>query len=274
MVSNEEEISPKLILEEIIKNRKELKNALEASEVRLLLKIEELNNKIRSLEHENDYLKNEIEKISTNRRKNGIVIYGLKLGNEQNVEAICGKINHLLEVDISPNHINTYYTLGKKGNSPLKIELVHSWKKTEILKNSYKLKGQNIYIAPELSKQELEDRKILQAHLKLAKKDKADNCYIKGNKLYANGQTYTVDDLKQVDTDKPITKVNSAPHTPVTSNKKEEENLKNHTTNRKENKITGDTPTTSKYPTGEKKISRPFTRLYENKNRKNSSSEK
>lgn len=65
-----------------------------------------------------------------------------------------------------------------------------------------------------------------------------------------------------------------APQTPITSNKKEG-NLKNHTTNRKENRITGDSLTTSKYnpkSTGEKLISRPFTiYLYENKVRKNSS---
>lgn len=40
-------------------------------------------------EQENDYLKNQIEKISTNRRKNG-------LGNEQYVETMCGKLKHLL----------------------------------------------------------------------------------------------------------------------------------------------------------------------------------
>lgn len=54
--------------------------------------------------HKNDYLKSEIVKVSTNRKKNSIAIY--ELGNEHNIEAICGKIKHLLEVDMSPNHIN------------------------------------------------------------------------------------------------------------------------------------------------------------------------
>lgn len=238
MICTEEEISTKQILEEIINNRKELKNAVEASEARLLLEFEELNYKIRSLERENKQLKSEIEEISKSNKKNGIVIYGLHLGKEQKVEEICEKIKTLLEVDISPNHINAYHILGKKENSPVKIELVQFWKKTEILKNSFKLKGQNIYIVPDLTKKQLEDRKVLQEHLKLAKKDKVINCYIKGNKLYANGQIYTVDDLKQEDIVKPITKVNSAPQTPIiTNNQSEEGNLGKKTPTTRKTKL-------------------------------------
>lgn len=50
------------ILNEIINSKKELKNAIHASEARLLLKVELIQSKVTELQKENQLLKEEIEK--------------------------------------------------------------------------------------------------------------------------------------------------------------------------------------------------------------------
>ncbi|KAG5900275.1 hypothetical protein JTB14_000802 [Gonioctena quinquepunctata] len=65
-------IESKRIIEEIQQNRVELKNAIEASEARIQLRIEESNERIRQLETENSILKLEIEKLERQQKKGNI----------------------------------------------------------------------------------------------------------------------------------------------------------------------------------------------------------
>lgn len=63
----------------------------------------------------------------------------------------------------------------------------------------------------------MEDQKILRKHLKLAKVDNQENCYIEGGNLHVNGLTYTAKDLLEVaakiEGDKFGNGVNSTPPT-------------------------------------------------------------
>lgn len=129
MVNEETEITPKTLLDEIIKSRNELRNIIDAAETRLLLKIEELNFKIRNLEQENGELREENEKLKRANKKNAIVIFGINNDDELCMEFICSKLKDLLQVEVLPEHISDFYPLGNEKTSPLKIVFVHSWKK-------------------------------------------------------------------------------------------------------------------------------------------------
>lgn len=277
-INQNEIITTKQILEEILKNRKELKNSIDALESRLLLKIEELNHKIINLENENESLRKEVEVINRNLKKNGIVIYGLSSNDKITVEFICSKLENLLEINLTPEQISDCYLLGQNANNPIKVELVNFWKKREILKNASKLKGKNIYISPDLTKQQLAEGKILRANLKAAKEENLKDCYIKGNKLYTEGKVYTVDELVKIEIDKRNYKRrnNSAPHTPTLDEEQpaalwnEGEEKQTHP-----EAVNLDTPTSSKNSSKTlPKPQGPITRLQENKVRKNSTNRK
>lgn len=211
-----DEITNKQLYEEIVKNKTELRQVIEASETRVLLKLESLNNKIKKLEKENQQFKNKIEYLERENRKNNLVIFGLHKNNKEvSVAFICEKIKDLLGVHLLPSDINNLYTLGSAENSPVKLELISYLKKTEIFQNCKKLKGTKIYFSNDLTENQRNEYKILREHLKQAKANTKDRCYIKGNKLFVNNIVYTAEDLHHEE--EPIPKNRSAPLTPVQS---------------------------------------------------------
>ncbi|KAJ8962755.1 hypothetical protein NQ318_001153 [Aromia moschata] len=62
-------ITNELILEEIKKSKQELKASIEAVEVKVLLKIEEVNRRINALEQKNKNLEDKLENIERTQRK-------------------------------------------------------------------------------------------------------------------------------------------------------------------------------------------------------------
>lgn len=67
-----------ILYNEIVNSKIELKTVIEASEARLLMTVESLNEKIRHLEKENQNLKSKVEILERNSKKNGILVFGLK----------------------------------------------------------------------------------------------------------------------------------------------------------------------------------------------------
>lgn len=274
MGENESDITLLEVLHEIKKNRSEIKNAIEAIEARLLLEIADLKNKNCQLEEKNQKLQEEIERIKRNSNKNSIVVFGLQIPRDTfTIQDICSHIFTLIEVEIKPADINNYYTLGNTPDSPLKIDFVNYWVKSNILKNCFKLKDKKgISIAPALTQKQRTETKILRKHLFLAKQDKKENCYIKQGKLYVNNQVYTVDDLTEVE-DNNERHTNSAPPTPtpevITCAESVDpvpeitKKLKNKPEGKKNQNIT---------PTSSKNTVKPFTRLRDQKSRNNSAS--
>lgn len=222
------EITTKQIYEEIVKSRNELRGSIEASEVRVLLKIESLNSRIRTLEKENRQLKNKVEILDRESRRNNLVIFGLNsVPREVSVDFISSQIKQLLDVQLDESNINNLYKLGNAENSPIKLELVSMLKKREILLNCRKLKGSKIYIANDLTEKQRGEYKILREHLSRAREDTENSCYIKGNKLYVNNVAYTVEDLKYETEPEP--RSYSSPPTPNITSKpasNQEENTK------------------------------------------------
>lgn len=151
-MSDSEAITNAKIYEEIIRSKSELKNIIEASETRLLLKVEELKSRLNILEKENLFLKNKLENLENTNKKNNIIVYGLRTPEHKiTPEYICEKLNLLLSVDLKESDINNAYCLGVSETSPVKVELISYIKKLNILQNGYKLKGTKVFIAHDLT---------------------------------------------------------------------------------------------------------------------------
>lgn len=194
------EITIQQIYDEIIKNRGEIKNKIESSEKKLLLIVEEFTKKLKEVETENLLLKEQIENISRENKKNNIIIFGLTQKNtDVTGKYICQKLKDLLAVDLNESDLNDFYSLGKNINSPIKVELISYLKKKTILENCHKLKGTNITITHDQTLKERADNKVLRKHLYEAKQNKGNTCFIKKNKLHINETSYTVDDLRELE---------------------------------------------------------------------------
>lgn len=216
------------IREDVLMNRTELKSSIEASETRILLKIEDLQQRINKLEHENNSLSNKIESLERASKKNNILVFGLK-ETYQSPKEICNKLKELLQVEICISDLNNAYSIKHLQNT-VKLELVSHLKKVEILKNAKKLKNTGIYIAQDLTYIQREENRLLKKHLKKARENPTDKSYIRQNKLYVNNKCYTIDELEQLDSSylEEERKVSSAPPTPsirkyTEQNKEEQE---------------------------------------------------
>lgn len=206
-----------LLLDEIIKNRNEIKNTIETSEARLTQKIEEDKNRLIRLEKENLILKEEIEILKRNNKKNNIIIFGIRHQRTSlTIKFLIQKLKELLGVDLNEFDISDFYTLGNTEESPIKIEFTTYLKKKLILHNCHKLKDTNISINHDLTSKQREDNKLLRKHLQLAKKDKNETCYIRKDVLYVNDKCYTIEDLLELENqeDSEGIKTNSASVTP------------------------------------------------------------
>lgn len=70
---NDKELQEK-ILEEIIKVKNEIRHIAEATEFKILLKIEDLENTVKTLKEGNTAIKWEIEQVQRNQRKNDDIV--------------------------------------------------------------------------------------------------------------------------------------------------------------------------------------------------------
>lgn len=225
----EDKITINTLYEEVLKNRNEIRSYIEASEVRLLLKIEELKLRLDSVEKENLTLQNRIEYLERTNKKNNIIIFGLIKDDEKiTTTLIIQELNKLLELNLAETDINNLYRLGQFENSPVKVEFISYLKKIQVLKNCSKLKGTNISIVHDLTPQQRQDNQILKKHLKVAKQNRNNICYIKKNKLHINEEIYTLEQLREKENYEDFlmeTKSSSAPATPITIKTKKQQEI-------------------------------------------------
>uniref|UniRef100_A0A6P7G0P2 Uncharacterized protein LOC114336309 n=1 Tax=Diabrotica virgifera virgifera TaxID=50390 RepID=A0A6P7G0P2_DIAVI len=205
-------------VEFLIKSFKEeidgLKRSIEATETRIILNVEGLNKKVKDLEKENLELKSKLEKVERKSKENSIFIYGLELSKaEISSKFICDSIKKLLGIDICFSDSNNFIWFKNYKNNPIKLELVSNTKKREILKNCHRLKGKNINITHDYTHKQREEQKILKYHLKLAREKSTTRSYIKGNKLFVDESSYSIEDLQ--DTGENLHQTNSEPNTPT-----------------------------------------------------------
>ncbi|CAH1114790.1 unnamed protein product [Psylliodes chrysocephalus] len=173
--------------DDLIQIENRIRNAIEASEVKILMKLELVNEKVKKLEKENLELQHKIELLERNSKKTTSYYF---------------------------------YQLGKLERSPIKVEFVSTFTKIDILRNIKKLKGTNTTISPDLTKTQQERNKILRNHLRGIRQTTQDHCYIKGEK-HRNNTAYRVEDTIQMEgsyNSIVIQQSNSAPQTPAREN--------------------------------------------------------
>ncbi|KAG5865271.1 hypothetical protein JTB14_006491 [Gonioctena quinquepunctata] len=186
----------KEVSEFLRQTKQELKSLIEAVEVRITLKVEEINRRLNKLEKENKLIQERTENIERKIKENNIVIFGLKHpGQNITIDFISRKLERLVGIEVQAADLNNFYTLGKTESCPIKIEFISFLKKNEILRYMKKLKRTSISIANDMTFKQREDSKILRKHLNLARQDNIVNCFINNNKLFVNNQIYSVKDL-------------------------------------------------------------------------------
>lgn len=127
--------------------------------------------------------------------KNNIIVTGLPVEAGELVETTISQLNSLLNINLTIDNINDLYKLGKKSNSPIKIEFVSYIVKKKVIENRSKLRGKEIFINDDLCPEDRAKQKVLREHLREAKR-KNFNAYIKNQLLFINGERFTYEDLK------------------------------------------------------------------------------
>lgn len=210
------------ILKEIENTKKELKNKIEESEKHIL---NELQTKIKNLETENHCLRRTIEDLEIKNRKNNIILFGLQKEIVKDIPKLCQKLNELLNIRLTESEINDAYCLGKTENPPIKVELISQLKKKQIIQNTKSLKGTNIYISNDLTKNQQQELKILKRHLHILREEEPEtNSYIRGNKLFIDYKGYTTTQLEDgIYKLKSKRRNNSAPASPTVRRNQEDD---------------------------------------------------
>jgi hypothetical protein len=155
--------------------------------------LEKQDRKIASLEREtkkkNLIIKGVIEKENESREETLQTTIGI-------VEKLGVKINKEMEVD-EVRRIGRYNT---KGERPILLKLTTGNKKAEILSKSVGLKGSNIWIDEDYTKETLEDRRTLMPQLKEARRQ-GHKAHLKFNKLIIDNEVYEAKDFTATNID-------------------------------------------------------------------------
>lgn len=152
-------------------------------------------------------VKCDIEKLQKNYEflnreliKKKLIIFGLHENENENLQIMLTKFfkEKLNQDDFNIWEIADAKRMGKRDSTSrgIKIELTSKFRKMKILENSKLLKGTNVKIQPEYTKQVMDERKILQPFLKDAKK-KGQKAYLVYNKLIIGEHIYTANEIKE-----------------------------------------------------------------------------
>lgn len=163
--------------------------AMEQENVQIKTKIEEQNKRI-------EYLEREI-------RRNNIVIKGVEEVENENRNSLELKFSDIikdLSVNLNPrSDIEKIHRIGKiqfsnSSRRPILVKLSSGMKKTEIMENTKKLKGRDIWIEEDYTKQIVDERKELVPLVKQARQ-MGVSAYIRYNKIIINGRAYGANDV-------------------------------------------------------------------------------
>lgn len=161
---------------------KDQQNRLNEALLKLTIENEELKKENQEIKRENAEIRKDlqetkhlIEVMEKERRKNKIVINGLKIGTTDPTDAreeIKEFFNNHLQKEITPKTVN------KIGNKTCVIELANETDKKEIMANKFKLKNlknEKIFINDDMTKHEREKMKQLRHFAKNERDRKKEN---------------------------------------------------------------------------------------------------
>lgn len=182
---------------------------LTTQQVNIEKKIEDLNRKVQQLESENRALRSEIDEISkagntqnTPSYKNNerdtlsprkIVLYGLCEYNDETerdlIERISDIFYNTIGVDANP-YIENIARIGRRGNRrPLVIEFISQRFVRYILGTKYLFRNTEIALSEYKKAEDLKMERQLRQTVREARQE-GKNVYIRGKKLFLNGQEY------------------------------------------------------------------------------------
>lgn len=177
------------------KQTKELKTYInhEIEEIKQVINQEK--EKFSKLEEKYEELESKYKKLKESLKKNNIIIFGLQYKTGSLLDYTLTKLNTHLEITLNSSDINNIYTIGKRQeNKPIIVQFTSFLQKLNVLRNCRKLKNTGITISEDLTPEGREELSILRSHL-IKARSKNFSAYIRGNKLYVNGEIYTVKQL-------------------------------------------------------------------------------
>lgn len=193
------------IKEEIKQNRIALSTEIRELKEDLHTEIRELKGEIQVLEKEVSGLKERLRRVEGDAKKYKLMIYGLEEEEKGDLLQDIGNCIELftqkLGLDCRFTDLRNVYRVGKPIDGhirPVSIETSSIFLKNDILKHAKKLKGTSIFITPEYTKEDYEERKILRKYLKEAR-EKKQTAQIRNKKLLVEGREFSVEELKQLD---------------------------------------------------------------------------
>lgn len=180
--------------------------------------LDKMEEKLKPIQEENQRLNLEVEKLEKkveilerDRKRNNIIVHGLKEREQSTLDLIkCFKnlLSDEIGINLENHEINNIYRIGRINENgkprPLLVSLVSGWKKVEIMKSKKKLK--EAYITEDYSKETLEIRKSLQSKLK-EERQKGNLAFIKYDKLIVKENSRTTDKRKREITTSPQDKL-------------------------------------------------------------------
>lgn len=179
--------------------RENIKQDIKAANDELHAKISEINDKLNpyldKVAKLEEQLNNQIEinqSLQTIIRKKNIIIHGLSEEDKaKNLEeSTILFLKNTLHVNINTNDVDFIYRIGAKTENkarPIKLGLLTTKKKTEILANRKNLKNAKIYINEDLPKEiELKRKQLVPLMKEYRKQGK--QAYIRYDKLIVDGK--------------------------------------------------------------------------------------
>lgn len=196
-------------------------DAMEKRDIRIETKLDGLQRELNSVKVENEQLKKEnehlkersahheriLERMSREIKKRNIIIHGIEDQKEESNLQLKEKVRAMLrdmriEVEMEKEVVEVR-RLGKHQKErprPIQVEFGKWEKKMEILKGTKNLKGRNIYIEEEYSKETQDIRKQLFKHRDKIR-SQGHHAIMRYNKLIINGDEYNLEQLKDLEKD-------------------------------------------------------------------------
>ncbi|KAL3284515.1 hypothetical protein HHI36_018673 [Cryptolaemus montrouzieri] len=103
-------------------------------------KFKAYENRVNELEAQDEQLRYEIECLDKKQRKNNLIIHGVQLNGESSGDEIVNIIKNEVQVNICSEDIKDSFKLGNRDKGTILVELASFKQKSEIIKNSFKLK--------------------------------------------------------------------------------------------------------------------------------------
>lgn len=204
-------------MEELMKGIQDKLDRMDKRSERIETKIDTFQKELQNVKQENIRLKeenkelctkiteqeNRIEILERESRKKKIIVKGIQETEEESELILKEKIRKMLQkIEIPINMETETWEVRRIGRifqdrktpRPIIIEFASWNKKMEVLKAAKKLKGSDIWISEDYTKQVQQQRKILIGHMKEAR-SKGYRANISYNKLIINGEYYNTEQV-------------------------------------------------------------------------------